>query len=300
MANDAFEQFTKQLKRIQDTVDDKWQEFKANREKIEEKVARCHNLVDSGTKISLDIGGTTFSTTAETLLKEKESFFWAMLHSGRWDPEEATGQYFIDRSPQLFGVILDYLRYGKVGRMKDLTASERVMLKEELDFYCISSFPPFSTGITWNTNSVNAAGTAVKFVDENHQVSVGMPCPTIRTIDSEPFEKYFCGETLQITLHVKTPTLDKLGSPAFYFGEFGIGLVTGNITYDGNTWVSIGFPRLDCTTRVYLFELQHGSTNLTITWPNRVEKSVQLPKLVKFAHISCKSATDAQFHISSI
>ncbi len=39
-------------------------------------------------KIRLDIGGKTFTTTKSTLLQIKDTYFYAMLASGKWQPDE--------------------------------------------------------------------------------------------------------------------------------------------------------------------------------------------------------------------
>jgi len=86
-------------------------------------------------KITLDIGGQKFATSKTTLLSHKGSFFDAMLTSGKWKPD-TKGRYFIDRNPELFPVILDYLRTGKV-TLKRYNYDVKDDLKTELDFYLI-------------------------------------------------------------------------------------------------------------------------------------------------------------------
>jgi len=84
-------------------------------------------------KVTLDVGGQKFATTKTTLLKQKGSFFDAMLSSGKWKPDD-DGSYFIDRNPELFPVILDYLRTGKVN-LKRYAYDVVEDLKTELGFY---------------------------------------------------------------------------------------------------------------------------------------------------------------------
>eukprot|EP01006_Ploeotia_vitrea_P057232 TRINITY_DN68161_c3_g7_i1.p1 TRINITY_DN68161_c3_g7~~TRINITY_DN68161_c3_g7_i1.p1 ORF type:complete len:383 (-),score=30.60 TRINITY_DN68161_c3_g7_i1:72-1157(-) len=68
---------------------------------------------DSGTHtVHLNVGGTVFVTTKETLTNhdEKDSFFSAMVN-GDWKPDFNDGkEFFIDRSPHAFSLILDYMR----------------------------------------------------------------------------------------------------------------------------------------------------------------------------------------------
>eukprot|EP00026_Physarum_polycephalum_P012190 Phypoly_transcript_12469.p1 GENE.Phypoly_transcript_12469~~Phypoly_transcript_12469.p1 ORF type:complete len:326 (+),score=33.49 Phypoly_transcript_12469:114-1091(+) len=87
-------------------------------------------------QITLNVGGQKFTTSKTTLLSHKGSFFDAMLSSGKWKPD-SKGRYFIDRNPELFPVILDYLRTGKVN-LKKYSYDVYEDLQTELDFYLIS------------------------------------------------------------------------------------------------------------------------------------------------------------------
>jgi len=87
-------------------------------------------------KIVLDIGGQRFATSKTTLLAAEGSFFHAMLASGKWKPD-ADGTYFIDRNPELFPVILDYLRMGKFS-LKKYGYDVMDDLRAELDFFQIT------------------------------------------------------------------------------------------------------------------------------------------------------------------
>ncbi|XP_046709605.1 BTB/POZ domain-containing protein KCTD5 isoform X2 [Silurus meridionalis] len=89
-----------------------------------------------GKWVRLNVGGTVFLTTRQTLLKEQTSFLYRLcqqqdLHS---DTDE-TGAYVIDRDPTYFGPILNYLRHGKLVYNKEL-AEEGVL--EEAEFYNIT------------------------------------------------------------------------------------------------------------------------------------------------------------------
>eukprot|EP01006_Ploeotia_vitrea_P051223 TRINITY_DN67533_c6_g1_i1.p1 TRINITY_DN67533_c6_g1~~TRINITY_DN67533_c6_g1_i1.p1 ORF type:complete len:301 (+),score=48.16 TRINITY_DN67533_c6_g1_i1:63-965(+) len=112
-------------------------------------------------KILLNVGGTVFTTTKETLMAEPDSFFSGMVSSGVWQPDPQTGEFFIDRDPQFFKEILNYLREGKLdGKLpglltntspscmpvveKSLTDSDKCLLAAQLDFLQIDSLikPP--------------------------------------------------------------------------------------------------------------------------------------------------------------
>ena len=85
--------------------------------------------------IKLNVGGMIFKASKEVLMSHKDTYFYAMLSSRRFLPDE-DGAYCIDRDPQLFPYILDYLRNGTVD-MTDLTETQQEQLSIEADFYMI-------------------------------------------------------------------------------------------------------------------------------------------------------------------
>ncbi len=110
-------------------------------------------------KIKLDVGGQSFTASKETFLKFEGSFFFAMLSSGRWEPDE-DGAYFIDRSPTYFPYVIDYLRTGSLDVLTGLSKVELDRVHTEFDFYQID-FPRPSTPSTpeWDT-TIDAAHLA--------------------------------------------------------------------------------------------------------------------------------------------
>ena len=86
--------------------------------------------------VHLNVGGMIFITTRSTLVKDPETFFFPMCQEN-WDlssTKDETGAYLIDRDPQYFGTILNYLRHGKLVLDKDV--SEEGVL-EEAEFFNI-------------------------------------------------------------------------------------------------------------------------------------------------------------------
>lgn len=88
--------------------------------------------------VRLNIGGQYFVTTKTTLCKNAQSFFYKLLQD---DPsvslttdKDETGAFLIDRDPQYFAPILNYLRHGKLIIEKNLQ-EEGVL--EEAEFYNI-------------------------------------------------------------------------------------------------------------------------------------------------------------------
>jgi hypothetical protein len=92
--------------------------------------------------VKLNIGGTNFQTTYNTLTKYPDSYF-AMRLNGKFTSElDESGAHFIDRKPGKFEIILDHLRGEdeEVDMMiKSLTSNERATLVRDVNFYGIYS-----------------------------------------------------------------------------------------------------------------------------------------------------------------
>ncbi|KAG8564925.1 hypothetical protein GDO81_012635 [Engystomops pustulosus] len=97
------------------------------------------NAGKTGAKwVRLNVGGTYFLSTKQTLCREPKSFLYRLCQE---EPDldsdkDETGAYLIDRDPTYFGPILNYLRHGKLILNKEL-AEEGVL--EEAEFYNIAS-----------------------------------------------------------------------------------------------------------------------------------------------------------------
>eukprot|EP01080_Neovahlkampfia_damariscottae_P008903 gene8903-851_t len=91
-------------------------------------------------KIILNIGGKRFMTSLETLTQKKGNFFSAMF-SGQFNSHpDDEGEYFIDRDPTYFEIILNHLRYPE--KHVDFTHFNARQLKDfqyEVDFYGIET-----------------------------------------------------------------------------------------------------------------------------------------------------------------
>ncbi|KAF5394318.1 K channel tetramerization domain-containing protein [Paragonimus heterotremus] len=76
-----------------------------------------------------------FSTSRNTLLWDKSSFFSVLLSGRIPSCKDEEGAYFIDRDPTVFAFILNYLRTGEL----NLVGIDPVTLKNEAQFYGLDS-----------------------------------------------------------------------------------------------------------------------------------------------------------------
>ena len=106
----------------------------------EEDVTTNYNAI-----VELNIGGKVFATSRETLLNHGSSYFERLLESGelggavvRGALRDNDGRLFIDRNPDMFGPILEYMRSFKIPiQYKDLPSDnrEKKALIEEARYY---------------------------------------------------------------------------------------------------------------------------------------------------------------------
>jgi len=89
-------------------------------------------------KIVLNIGGHIFATTKSVLLKEQDTFFYGMLRSGNFQADE-NGEYFVDRDPTYFRIILEWMRHSKFLIESFDSKKEEEAFWDEVDFYRVES-----------------------------------------------------------------------------------------------------------------------------------------------------------------
>ncbi|KFD53555.1 hypothetical protein M513_05471 [Trichuris suis] len=87
---------------------------------------------ESSRWVSLNVGGQTFVTSKQTLSRNRESFLFSLCEGRLQSDKDENGAFLIDRNPQYFAPVLDYLRHGKLIINKDV--SEEGVL-EEAEFY---------------------------------------------------------------------------------------------------------------------------------------------------------------------
>lgn len=85
--------------------------------------------------IKLNLRGRTFETVKDNLLRIEGTYFHAMLSSGVWTPLE-DGAYFIDRPPEAFERILEFLSSGRMS-YAGLNEYEVECLEANLDYFLL-------------------------------------------------------------------------------------------------------------------------------------------------------------------
>ncbi|XP_065255415.1 BTB/POZ domain-containing protein KCTD17 isoform X1 [Emys orbicularis] len=80
--------------------------------------------------VRLNVGGTVFLTTRQTLCREQKSFLCRLCQGEELQSDQdETGAYLIDRDPTYFGPILNFLRHGKLVLNKDM--AEEVLFRDQ-------------------------------------------------------------------------------------------------------------------------------------------------------------------------
>jgi len=146
-----------------------------------ESVNRCREFAKS--KIRLNVGGTLFTVSKDTLLT-CPSFFSDSFETG-WK-EDADGEYYIDRDPLLFHHVLAFFRTGH-WRFAGMSREQRALLESEVEFYGLTPTLPQ----LWHVLDRSKAGTSITISNEgrtctsgsNHETVLGAdPLPRVGTI----------------------------------------------------------------------------------------------------------------------
>ena len=99
---------------------------------------RTHLKTEKSQWVHLNVGGTLFTTSRSTLRIAPDSFLSRLCQedSELLSLKDEKGAYIIDRDPNYFSPILNYLRHGKL--VLDKNISEEGVL-EEAEFYNVPS-----------------------------------------------------------------------------------------------------------------------------------------------------------------
>uniref|UniRef100_A0A182RYE9 BTB/POZ domain-containing protein KCTD3 n=1 Tax=Anopheles funestus TaxID=62324 RepID=A0A182RYE9_ANOFN len=87
-----------------------------------------------GDIVHLNVGGTRFSTSRQTLTWVPDTFFTSLLNGRISSLRDETDAIFIDRDPKLFSLVLNYLRTKEI----DIKSVDIRVLRHEAEFYNIA------------------------------------------------------------------------------------------------------------------------------------------------------------------
>lgn len=138
------------------------EEEKAHLKAMKERAAKLVQKVDSG-MVTLNVGGTLFTTTKDTLLAVEGSFFQGLL-SGRFPPEaDEDGNTFIDRDATLFEYVISWMRDPtSPSVLPKLPEEQRKAVVHELQYYGLLSAYVQATGDQAPVGGSDGPGEAFK------------------------------------------------------------------------------------------------------------------------------------------
>lgn len=87
--------------------------------------------------VDLNVGGTPFSTSLQTLRSRPDTMLGRMMTSGTPVLRDGAGRVFLDRNPAVFGAVLDWLRDGDCDIVRRGTARERAALLREAEYFML-------------------------------------------------------------------------------------------------------------------------------------------------------------------
>lgn len=93
-------------------------------------------------RITLNVGGTRYTTTPGTLLSHQDSDFSKLL-SGDWQDAAQQSELFVDRDGQVFKYVIRFQRAspeGKAALVDGLCQQDRVALLDEAKFFEARNF----------------------------------------------------------------------------------------------------------------------------------------------------------------
>ena len=120
------------LESIESHLEGQMKDLEVREEKWKKMDDQVQDIIKSQNEIvRINVGGKKFATRSETLLSVKDTLFYKLILSKRFNLQE---EIFFDRSPKMFAVILDYLRYHRID-YKRFTREETEELRVEAEYY---------------------------------------------------------------------------------------------------------------------------------------------------------------------
>ncbi|KAF0695568.1 Aste57867_13608 [Aphanomyces stellatus] len=214
-------QATAQMEAQAKDVEKKQMEWKELETRVQATLAKAPHL------ITLDVGGTIFRTSKETLLAVEGSYFHAMLGSGHWKPDVGDA-YFLDLHGPTFDRVLIFLKTGKLW-LEGLNKCDEAQLRASMDYLKLlndTTIPPLpsDTCYGWQWDASASSGSfaldvltksATKSRDNFVACVVGTVSGTLFQIRLDHFEGS-CYVGLQARHQFKAEA--SLGAHGYFFG----------------------------------------------------------------------------------
>merc|ERR1719343_1420168 len=123
------------------TVAHEYEKFRQEYGLFEAERQRLVNpQIAADSRVDLNVGGTVFETSRATLVQQPGSYLEALL-SGRYQiSRDRNGRVFINRDPEHFRTILNFLRNPQTPPMPRDSADSEALVRES-SFYGIHFFP---------------------------------------------------------------------------------------------------------------------------------------------------------------
>mmetsp|Transcript_54508 Transcript_54508/g.100853 ORF Transcript_54508/g.100853 Transcript_54508/m.100853 type:complete len:577 (-) Transcript_54508:72-1802(-) len=143
--------------------------------------------------IDLNVGGTVFETARSTLVQQNGSFLSSLLSGRHQLSRDRSGRIFINRDPEYFRTILNFLRNPQTPPMPRDAADSEALVREA-DFYGIHFFP-FPLVFACGGHDGYEHLRAMEVLDVGNQC--WRPCKPMGTERT-----YFGAATLRSRLHI--------------------------------------------------------------------------------------------------
>jgi len=127
-----------QIESLIKNVELRQQEIDIHRKDLDTEIkSASKENVSFPNKITLDVGGTKFTTSLNNLRNQK-SLYFATMFSGIFPIKPCEdGSYFIDRNPTMFPFILDFIRGEEIETADMGNKDAKQLLKEAQFYHCI-------------------------------------------------------------------------------------------------------------------------------------------------------------------
>jgi hypothetical protein len=168
--------FKNQLDHIEKNLVDKYGEIEVKKEKLEqmqEKVALLRSQKREDI-IRINVGGKSFATTKETIMRVQDNLFYKLIKSNRFNFSKGI---FLDRNPKMFQYILDYFRTETIS-LKNFTKEELEELKEEVLYYEVLPMEKLLDGVC-GSGAVKYVNMEVSSYYYDHIGLVGHSTPDV-------------------------------------------------------------------------------------------------------------------------